>query len=193
MKAQKPYPMHCKVCHTEVLQNNPHLICKTLENQYSSILVPCTKECGGKPKDQIGDSSKMIEDHIPEASKKVCKDGVHTVKYGTSKCIDCGHDEGYDRGQSIKVILNESLSVKAGAGCNQEKETCQHQWFEIEKTSIMMPCSCERCIRIRKEKNIDLSNCHYDQKKSGVKVGCILCPEARIKWEDGEIEVIKKP
>lgn len=51
---------------------------------------------------------------------------------------------------------------------DSDKEKCQHQWFESRKAF------------------------KTESKIHGVVVLCILCPEVRIKWEDGEIEILNQ-
>lgn len=177
--------MHCKVCHND--SKYDYCNCATVN---FTPETPCTKECEGKPKDHIVETNTLISNRILRAN---CAIGLHVLPTNGENCLDCGwsnkkEDHIPDVSKMVEKdkivgVLNQAVACDGIVYESMlKKPPCQHQWFEIKKGFI--------------PHNQDHFNCHQFKgfkNHSFILVGCILCPEVRIKWEDGEIEVIKKP
>lgn len=115
----------------------------------------------------------------------------------TSCTKACGEE-----GVNIDMSFNKTQKLDKLYPVTQEKELCQHQWFEIKKSQYIHYPSvydCENCLKEREEyyKNakerprcMGSFKCKMFPEETCITIGCILCPEVRIKWEDGEIEVL---
>jgi len=103
----------------------------------------------------------------------------------------CFNHENLEKIKNMKVLLHY---VAKEDGADYQKgdivywdgkvKSCQHQWFKIKD-----------------EKHYNFPDGHggggladldFYIDKRGFKIMCAICPEVRIKWEDGEIEILNQ-